>query len=474
MSKSRGKPTSAEAEPYKATQRLKLRNEGFSSGDNGGGQLHDILEEYSRESEGIRLVCMAGIEPEAVSWLWYPYIPKGKLVLLEGDPGVGKSWVSLAIAKTISLGEGFPGMESIQATRVILASAEDGLGDTIRPRLDAMGANVSNIHAIKGALDFSNGGLVILETYINLVHPALVIVDPLVAYIGASVDLHRANETRAVMAKLADIAEKHGCAILAVRHLTKGTTSKPIYRGLGSIDLAAACRSVLMAGCDPDDPQKRGIVHIKSNLAPMGAAIGYELSDGGFYWTGESDLTWQRILSTDDSSDNRSAKDEAMDFLRDELADGPVEAAQVWRDTREAGLSEKTVKRAKAMLRIITRRHGEAGKRGGGKFTWELPEGDLEGLGCQVEKNDPLNNSSYKIDPLPTTHDPLNPEAALGMPVEKALELWRSEGAQVIHLGSRDNCDDLEELLSNSNVSENHLGAVREWIDKVLKRRGEQ
>ncbi len=428
--------------------------------------------EYKPKESDISLVCIADVEAETVSWLWLPYIPRGKLTLLEGDPGIGKSWVSLAIATAVSIGRGLPGTEAIESESVVLASAEDGLGDTIRPRLDAMGADVRNVHAIKGALDFGNGGLAMLEGFIERVKPSLVIIDPLVAYIGAGVDIHRANETRAVMAKLADIAEKHGCAILAVRHLTKGGAMKAIYRGIGSIDFAAACRSVLMAGCDPDNPQKRGLVQIKSNLAPMGKAIGFELRDGGFYWTGESDLTAARILAIEDSGEGKSARDEAADFLRDELADGQVEAAQVWRHAREAGLAEETLKRAKAMLGIITRRQGETGKRGGGKFTWELPEGNLEvqeDLEYQntVHKNDTLNNPSLENEPLPKTDDTLKPEAVLGMPVEKAIELWRSEGAPVIHLGAGENCQDLAKLLSNP-CNERQLEAIKAWLQKRI------
>ena len=395
-----------------------------------GGTLSELKSliseapEYKPKESDVNLVCIAKVEPETVDWLWFPYIPLGKLTLLEGDPGVGKSWVSLAIATAVSLGEGLPGTEAVEAAKVVLASAEDGLGDTIRPRLDAMGADVRQIHAIKGTLDFGNSGLAILEEYIETEKPSLVIVDPLVAYIGVRVDIHRANETRAVMAKLADMTERHGCAVLAIRHLTKGGTLKPIYRGLGSIDLAAACRSVLMAGCDPDNPQKRGIVHIKSNLAPMGATIGYELKDGGFYWTGESDLTWQKILSAEDT-DSKLARDEAADFIRDELAGGPVEATQVWRGARESGLSERTVNRAKVMLGVITRRHGEAGRRGAGKFTWELPghldgRNDLHCQDCHIENAGNLNQNSYKKDPLLKTLGNLNTHECLSIPCNKA------------------------------------------------------
>jgi len=437
-------------------------------------RLANEAPEWKPKESDISLVCIADVQSEMVSWLWLPYIPRGKLTLFEGDPGIGKSWVSLAIATAVSLGKGLPGTEAIESASVILASAEDGLGDTIRPRLDAMGADVRNVHAIKGALDFGNGGLAILEAYISQLHPALVIIDPLVAYIGAGVDLHRANETRAVMAKLADIAEKHGCAILAIRHLTKGGALKPIYRGLGSIDLAAACRSVLMAGCDPDNPQKRGIVQIKSNLAPMGKAIGYELRDGGFYWTGESDLTAARILAVEDSVDGKSAIDEAADFLRDELADGPVEAKQVFSDAKSLGIYERTLNRAKSKLRITSKREGESGKRGIARVKWQLPE-DLEGqkdLGCQdclIEDIGNVNQISFNnpVDPLGVGN--VN-TPGLGMPIEKAIEIWRSEGAPVIYLGPGENCEDLALLLSRPDVKPEHLHAVKKWLDSVESR----
>jgi len=381
--------------------------------------IREAPEWNAPESNGAGgLVCMLDVEAEAVSWLWHPYIPLGKLTLLEGDPGVGKSWASLGVATAVSLGRGLPGVETAQPQRVLLASAEDGLGDTIRPRLDAIGADVANIHAVKDALDFGDSGLAVLEVYIAKVQPKLVVIDPLVAYLGAGVDLHRANETRAVMAGLADIAERHGCAMLAIRHLTKGGMAKPIYRGLGSIDFAAACRSVLLVGCDPDNPQARGIVQIKSNLAATGPGIGFEVRDGGFYWTGESDLTWQAILSAEDNIEGKSALDDAVDFLKDELGDGPAEAAQVWRDAREAGLSEKTVKRAKAMLGVVTRRQGETGRRGAGKWAWELPQlsrqddlesqNDLEGQEGLVETLGPLNHARHENVALPQELDPLN------------------------------------------------------------------
>ncbi len=321
-------------------------------------QLADACPDYEPGDNGVKLRRMADVKAEDVDWLWQPYIPKGKLTLAEGDPGIGKSWVSLAIATAVTLGKGLPCQESVEPSNVIVASAEDGLGDTIRPRLDAMGANVSRIFAIEGALTLDETGFTILNNYLERVRPALIIIDPLVAYLGASVDIHRANETRAVMAQLAKLAEKFNVAILAIRHLTKGGMSKAIYRGLGSIDFTAACRSVLLAGCDPQNSQSRALVQIKSNHAPFGPAIGFELRDGGFYWTGESTLTATQILATDTGT-GASELDEAMTFLKDELADGEVPAKDIYQAAQNTGIAKRTLERAKAKLQAKSRKIGD-------------------------------------------------------------------------------------------------------------------
>ncbi|MFC1942526.1 AAA family ATPase, partial [Chloroflexota bacterium] len=351
-----------------------------------------------KEDSNSRLVRLADVKSEEVDWLWYPYIPLGKLTSLEGDPGIGKSTVGLAIATDVSVGKGLPGAPETEPTNVLLASAEDGLADTIRPRLERMGADVTRIHAIQGNLNFASQGISKLKGYIESLSPALVIIDPLVAYIGASVDIYRANETREVMAKLADLAEYNFVSILIVRHLTKASQAKAIYRGQGSIDITAACRSVLLAGCNPQDTNERALFHIKSNLAPQGVAIGYRLEEGKLLWTGESRLTLAQVLSSSPEED-KSAIDEAVEFLLDELRDGPIEAVQVFSDAKNLQIAEKTVKRAKGKLGIISRREGEPGKKGGGKFLWELPENSQNYLEGQISiygPLGPLNNDNHR------------------------------------------------------------------------------
>ncbi|MBA7635840.1 DNA repair protein RadA [subsurface metagenome] len=325
----------------------------------------------STDTASIILRRIADVEPEDVKWLWYPYVPYGKLTLLEGDPGTGKSWLGLGIAAAQSRGQGLPGVNGLKPGNVLIISAEDGLADTIRPRLSASEADITRIYALDGLFTLDRDGCELLESYIRQLKPLLVIIDPLVAYLSGEVDVHKANQVRQVTAHLARLAEKYNPAIIAIRHLTKGSSLKPIYRGLGSIDFTAAARSVLLAGSDPDFPQTRGICHLKCNLAPLGESIGYELRETGFFWTGHSELTTDRILA---GSDGSSALEEAKTFLLDVLRDGAVPANEVKEEAEARGISERTLNRAKANLKVGVHRIGEEGKRGKGQWHWELSE----------------------------------------------------------------------------------------------------
>jgi len=187
------------------------------------------------------IVRLSDVTPEKVEFLSYPYIPLGKLTLLDGDPGVGKSTLSLAIAAGVTLGNGIPGMVKADPGNVLVLSCEDGLADTIRPRLDKAGADASKVFALRGGvMTLHEEGLAELSGYLKEYQPRLVIIDPLVGYLGGKVDMHKGNEVRQVTAGLADLAEKFHCSILGIRHLTKGGRDKAIYRGIGSIDFTAA------------------------------------------------------------------------------------------------------------------------------------------------------------------------------------------------------------------------------------------
>lgn len=318
---------------------------------------------------------MADIEPETVTWLWFPFIPKRKLTIIEGDGGIGKSWLTCAIASAISCGVGLPESDPFEAGSVLFLSAEDGLADTLRPRLDAVGADVSRIYALAEPLTLDAIGLTKLENAIMNRAPALVVIDPLFAFTGGKVDINRANEARTITAPLAAIAERQGCAIVAIRHLNKsrgGGNSN--NAGLGSIDFHAAARSVLLVGKDPDDESKRALCQTKNNLAAFGEPQGYTIEGGQFRWTGTSDLTASRILSFASDTDNHDAQAEAVEFLRAALRDGERPMRELINEAKQEGLTAYILQKAKKQLKVESiKRGGEFGGKGA-KWMWKMPD----------------------------------------------------------------------------------------------------
>jgi len=307
------------------------------------------------EEDSPKVVRMSDIEAEKVDWLWYPYIPLGKVSLLEGDPGLGKSWLTMALASYVSQGKKLLGSDSRVTGKVLLMSAEDGLGDTIRPRLDVLDGNVKNIYAYASPVYLDEDGFAEVEEQIRKIKPLLVIIDPIVAYMGAKVDLFRANETREIMSGLGQIAERHQCAILAVRHLTKGGKDKSIYRGVGSIDITAAARSALMVGPHPEEQDHRCICHIKSNLAPKGETIEYSLvanRKNPFRFEGFNELTADDIMKANPDALGKHSSDDAEKFLKETLKKKSQEQELLFRDAEAIGISQKELRKAAEKLEI--------------------------------------------------------------------------------------------------------------------------
>lgn len=355
-------------------------------------------------------VRLSEIQPTKVSWLWKPYIPLGKLTLVEGDPGEGKTWLCLAIAAAVTTGGRLPHpltgrpLDAREPAAVIYLTAEDGLGDTLRPRLDAVKAEVSRVYAITG-VDAGDGKpmpwtfdqSLELEAEILKTGAKLVVIDPLQAFLGARVDFHRANETRPKMAALASLAERTGCAVICIRHLSKAT-GKTLYRGMGSIDFTAAARSVLLVGQDQGESGRRALIQIKSSLAPTGPAQGFELTlEGGFRWTGFSTLTAEDVVGHPPARHERSTLQDAVEWLRDFLVDGPKEFPAIDKAARRQDIKPRTLRRAKEQL-METGELRQSKKAFKGPWTWELttpnkeqPEGEvgqvaLKGLDGQVRK----------------------------------------------------------------------------------------
>lgn len=295
----------------------------------------------------LRLIKMSDVEPTKVEWLWYPYIPYGKVTIIQGDPGEGKTTLILNLAALLSKGEKLPeSEEKSEPINIIYQTAEDGLSDTVKPRLIAVNTDDDRITVIdesKIELSLTDERLeqAIIETKAKLV-----ILDPLQAYIGANVDMHRANEIRPVMKHLAEVAQRQQCAVVLIGHLNKAMGMKSSYRGLGSIDIPASARSVLLVGRIKDNPTIRVMAQIKSSLAPEGEPIAFELNkETGFRFIGKYDISIDDLLN---GVATTSKLEQAEKLLQDMLSDGSaIKQKQLQQQAKIRNISERTLNEAK-------------------------------------------------------------------------------------------------------------------------------
>ena len=316
----------------------------------------------------LSIIRMSDVQIQEVKWLWKPYIPFGKLTIIQGDPGEGKTTFALRLAAACSSGVALPGMETTEPFNVIYQTAEDGLGDTIKPRLVEAGADenrVLNIIEDTDPLSLSDERI---EKAIAGTGARLMILDPIQGYIGEDVDINRANEIRTVLKKVAAVADRTGCAIVLVGHLNKAKGASSQYRGLGSIDFRAAARSVLLVGRLRKEPNVRIIVHDKSSLAPEGKSMAFNLgNEQGFYWLdGYGEITSEELLCGY-SAETKTAV--AEELIRDMLDDGKeVMADEIFRMAESKNISRRTVNEAKKKIpNIRTRKVGKG-------WAWSIPE----------------------------------------------------------------------------------------------------
>lgn len=279
-----------------------------------------------KQNVELKLIHMEDVVSKEVEWLWYPYIPYGKITIIEGDPGEGKTTLVLKLAAALSRGLPLPcdDDKEYEPIHIIYQTAEDGIEDTIKPRLEKAGADCSMIRVIDETdkeLSMTDDRLeqAIIETKARLI-----ILDPIQAYIGATVDMHRANEIRPVLKHLGIIAEKHNCAIILISHMNKASSSKSTYRGLGSIDIQATARSVLLVARLRDKPNIRIMAHDKSSLAPAGDAIGFEMTeDNGMVCIGPYDITIDELLSGNEGRGKKKL-DIAENFIKEYFGSNKV------------------------------------------------------------------------------------------------------------------------------------------------------
>jgi Bifunctional DNA primase/polymerase, N-terminal/AAA domain len=337
-------------------------------------------------------VRMASIKPEKIDWLWKDYLAIGKITLLDGQPGIGKSWLTCEIAGIVTRGGEFPDGAICKPGKVLMFSAEDGLADTLWWRLKACGADLDKVIALNflekdGLAVFNQKGLIRFEETINEHNPSIVIVDPLFAFTGGAVDIHRANECREVSRVLAAIVARQRCNMLCVRHLNKsGGGGDPMKAGIGSIDWLAAARVGLMAGCDPDEKSKLALTIYKSNIGRKGMSFGYRLNfdpvteEGSFEWTGVSTLSADRICSPVhvESLNDTNERIDAEDFLRELLKTGPIDAAEIEIARKANQIPDYHLRKAKIALGIKPYKLGNQNSNERSKWVWKLPAEGVE------------------------------------------------------------------------------------------------
>ena len=309
-----------------------------------------VLKEPSKP-ETVKIIRMSDVELTPVNWLWKPYLPFGKLSVLQGNPGEGKTYFAMHLAAACTNGKLLPNMERLEPFNVIYQTAEDGLGDTVKPRLIEAGADLDRVLVI----DDSDVQLTLSDERIEKAiienNARLVIIDPIQAYLGADVDMNRANEVRPIFMRLGQVAQRTGCAILLIGHLNKAAGMQSLQRGLGSIDIAAAVRSVMFIGKLKHDPTMRILTHEKSSLAPPGVSLAFSLGDeGGFRWFGEYDITADEMLSGIEPQ-RETKTQQAKDLICTLLAGGKqVLSENIDKAALERGIPGRTVRDAKREL----------------------------------------------------------------------------------------------------------------------------
>ena len=328
-----------------------------------------------KQNVELKLIHMEDVVSKEVEWLWYPYIPYGKITIIEGDPGEGKTTLVLKLAAALSRGLPLPcdDDKEYEPIHIIYQTAEDGIEDTIKPRLEKAGADCSMIRVIDETdkeLSMTDDRLeqAIIETGARLI-----ILDPIQAYIGATVDMHRANEIRPELKHLGIIAEKHNCAIILIGHMNKASGSKSTYRGLGSIDIQATARSVLLVARLRDKPNIRIMAHDKSSLAPAGDAIGFEMTeDNGMVCIGPYDITIDELLSGNEGRGKKKL-DIAENFIKEYFGSNKViPSNEIMMEAAKRSIKRNTLLSAKKKLGITSDK--EKAEDGTIYWTWVMPE----------------------------------------------------------------------------------------------------
>jgi putative DNA primase/helicase len=338
--------------------------------------------------------CAAEITPEKIEWLWPGRLARGKHTCIAGEPGTGKSPLTIAVVAAVTTGGEWPcGEGRAPLGNAIILSAEDGAADTIIPRLLAAGADLSRVHVVSGvrnpdgsrrALDLQHDLELLEKKVAEIGSVVLVVVDPVSSYLGKT-DSHKNSEVRGVLEPLSEMAERTRIAILSVTHFSKAganNTAKALHRFIGSIAFTGAPRAAFAVIEDAEHDGRRLLLHAKNNLAPPPHGLAFMLEQCHV----EGDIVASRILWDNEpvaitanealaaeaaGTESRTAKAEAAAFLQSVLAGGPVGAAYVNRMARDHGLTPKVIRSAREALGVKIERDGFGP---GSKSLWSLPE----------------------------------------------------------------------------------------------------
>jgi len=324
------------------------------------------------------------IQAETVNWLWEGWLPRGKVVTLEGNPGLGKSTLTIALTASLTTARQLPdGTMPTKRERVLLVSSEDGAADTIRPRLDAAKADLARVQLITEVPDRSGiprlmelpQDLESLESTIVKKHAGLVIIDPLSAHLGERLDPNSDKDVRRMLGPFALLAQRTGACMLLVRHLNKSGSDQIVQRSSGSVAWLAAARASLLVAEMPSDPKKGVFAVAKSNLAEVPPPLAFKLVSEGTVakvrWLGPTNVRVSELLS----SQPVAVRDQATLFLTDRLSGGPVRQKTLQAEGEERNLSLRSLERAKTDLGVTSYSKPPApGKRGRGVSMWKLPE----------------------------------------------------------------------------------------------------
>ena len=353
-----------------------------------------------------RAVPVSTIDAQRVEFFWPGRLAAGKITVIDGDPGLGKSTLTLELAARFSTGQPLYGGQPREARGALIMSAEDGEADTIRPRLEAAGADLSRCYIFKMQDDEGNEHQAVipddlqkLEMQAEATNAGLIIIDPFMAFLSGEKNANRDQDVRGAMAPLASMAERLGCSIVILRHLNKSIGSSPLYRGGGSIGIAGAARSVLLVAKDPDDEteSRRIVASVKSNLSAPAPALAYRVESGAnghpyLVWEGATDHTANQLLAmlSDDRGERRDAVEEAVSFLEDALGAGPRPTRDVLRDARANGISEAAIRRARKALGITAQKAGF-----GGDGPWCLTLPDTPKAFTESQRRSPQNVNAF-------------------------------------------------------------------------------